>query len=128
MPVGGPVGILDGGPEGTLDGGPEGTLDGGPEGTLDGGPEGTLDGGPEGTLDGGPEGTLEGAPVPEEEAEDPGVVGTVEGRDTLAQNWATVSFLALASAASCGKLSWALLAALLVLVPLVAAAQAVHCP
>jgi hypothetical protein len=87
-----------------------------------------LDGGPEGTLVGGPEGTLEGTPVPEDDPEEPGVVGTVEGGDTLAQNCATVSLLAAASAVSCGKLSCALLAAVLVLVPLVAAAQAVHCP
>ena len=54
--------------------------------------------------------------------------GTFEGRDTLAQNWAMVSPLVAASAVSFGMVSWALLEAPLVLVPLVAAAQAVHCP
>ena len=128
MLVGGPDGTLDGGPEGILVGGPDGTLDGGPVGILVGGPDGTLDGGPDGTLDGGPAGTLVGVPVPEDPADELGVVGTVEGGVTVAQNSATVSFLAVASAVSCGKLSWALLEAPLVLVPLVAAAQAVHCP
>jgi hypothetical protein len=80
-----------------------GRLDGGPEGLLDGDPEGTLVGGPDGTLDGGPDGTLVGVPVPEDPAAELGVAGTVDGGDTLAQKSATVSFLAAASAVSCGK-------------------------
>jgi hypothetical protein len=61
-------------------------------------------------------------------SEEPDVVWTVEGGDTLAQKSLMFSPLARASAVSCGKLSWALLELLLVLVPLFAAAQAVHCP
>ena len=87
-----------------------------------------LAGGPLGVLDGGPLGVLDGGPVPEDAAEEPGAAVAVGGGDTLEQNWATVSFCALASAVSCGKLFWALLEAPLLLVPLSAAAQAVHCP
>jgi len=96
---------------------------------LAGGPAGVPAGGPAGVPAGGPAGVPLGAPEPVDPSEEPDVVGTVEGRDTLAQKSLMVLYpLARASAVSCGKLSWALLELLLVLVPLFAAAQAVHCP
>jgi hypothetical protein len=119
---GGPFGVLVGGPFGVLVGGPSeecplGMLDGGPFGVLVGGPFGDC---PSGVLVGGPFGVLVGGPL--------GVVVADGDGATVAQNWATVSPFALASSVSWGKLFWALPEALLVLVPLVAAAQAVHSP
>ena len=116
--------MVAGGPLGEC---PLGVLDGGPLGVPAGGPAGTVDEDPVGAPEGRPEVPV-GTPVPEDAADGLGVVVVVGGGDTLEQNWATVSFRALAAAVSCGKLFWGLLEVPLVLVPLSAAAQAVHCP
>jgi len=53
-----------------------------------------LAGGPAGVPAGGPTGVPLGAPEPVDPSEEPDVVGTVEGGDTLAQNAWMVSLLA----------------------------------